>query len=151
MSFNLVTIILALFTLHLSADNVAATNYSCPSSSQFRSSLSQPSRLIKSNGRLRGILGPEDADFVIGMLIPVHSPLANSSGGKCSNTVTARGVERVEMLLYAIDCINSDPDLLPNVTLGYDIRDTCFSENVAIDEALDLLIEETDIVQPSRT
>ena len=55
------------------------------------------------------------------------------------------------MLLYAIDYINSDPNLLPNVTLGYDVRDTSFSENVAIDEALDLLIEETDtcVIQPS--
>ena len=43
-------------------------------------------------------------------------------------------------MLYAIDSINTDPDLLPGVELGYDIRDTCLSETIGLDEAIDLII-----------
>ena len=46
------------------------------------------------------------------------------------------------MLLTAI---NSDPDLLPNLTLGYDVRDTCYSQNIALDEALDILVAESEV------
>ena len=43
-------------------------------------------------------------------------------------------------MLYAIDAINSDPDLLPNITLGYDIRDTCRSEKIGLDESADMVL-----------
>ena len=42
------------------------------------------------------------------------------------------GMDMLEAMLYAIDSVNSDPNLLPNLTLGYDIRDTCKRENVAM-------------------
>ena len=40
-------------------------------------------------------------------------------------------------MLYAIDLVNSDPYLLPNITIGYDIRDTCMSENIGLDESIE--------------
>ena len=45
----------------------------------------------------------------------------------------------MEAVLFAIDLVNSDPNILPNITLGYDIRDTCISENIALDEAVDFV------------
>ena len=38
---------------------------------------------------------------------------------------------------FAIDLVNNDPHVLPNITLGYGIRDTCISENIALDESVD--------------
>ena len=139
-------IILALFLFQfkfLTEGSTLYSQYTCANSSQ--ASLSQPSRLIKPSGIVRGIHSQNETDFVIGVLIPVHNPVANSSGGRCGNTLTAQGVERVEVTLYVIDCINNDPSLLPNVTLGYDIRDTCYSENTALDDTLDILVTETDV------
>lgn len=103
----------------------------------------QPSKLVEDKGRLRGIRSNYPTDFVLGVLLPVHNSAANSSGGRCGDALTDQGVQRVEEILYTIDCINSNPDLLPNVTLGYDIRDTCYSQNIALDESLDILVAES--------
>ena len=140
MNFNRLTLVLAIFSLQLSFTNEASLSTKCA-----QPSLSQPSQLITDGKRLRGIQSQNETDFVIGVLIPVHNPVANSSGGKCSSALTGHGVKRVELTLYAIDCINNDPNLLPNVTLGYAIRDTCYSENIAIDETMDILVTEANL------
>ena len=49
-------------------------------------------------------------------------------------------MEHLEAVLFAIDLVNNDPHVLPNITLGYDIRDTCISENIALDEGIDFLL-----------
>ena len=48
--------------------------------------------------------------------------------------------------IYAIDIINADSNLLPGVELGYDIRDTCFSETVGLEEAFDLILTGSNLV-----
>ena len=45
------------------------------------------------------------------------------------------GYQYMEAMLFAIDEINKDPDLLPNVTLGAQIYDTCQSKTIAADTA----------------
>ena len=42
-------------------------------------------------------------------------------------------------MTFAIDEINRDPSLLPNVTLGYIVYDTCYSLSVAFRSALSLV------------
>ncbi|CAH2299122.1 vomeronasal type-2 receptor 26-like [Pelobates cultripes] len=41
--------------------------------------------------------------------------------------------------IFAIDEINNDPDILPNVTLGYHVYDTCGDEKRAIQSVLQIL------------
>ena len=88
--------------------------------------------------RISGFKDNDDSDISLGGLFAVHKSAIG--GGQCSEVVINRGVERIEAMLYAIDAINSDPNLLPNITLGYDIRDTCMSFNLALDETADLLL-----------
>ncbi|NXW59722.1 GRM7 protein, partial [Eurystomus gularis] len=56
-----------------------------------------------------------EGDITLGGLFPVH----------------AKGA-----MLYALDQINSDPDLLPNVTLGARILDTCSRDTYALEQSL---------------
>ena len=42
-------------------------------------------------------------------------------------------------MLFAIDTINRDPNLLPNITLGAQIYDTCLSKTIAADRAKEFI------------
>ncbi|XP_029433926.1 taste receptor type 1 member 3 [Rhinatrema bivittatum] len=72
-------------------------------------------------------------DFVIGGMFPVHSsvhypPLDIPT---CTRKLLA--------MRFAIDEINNSSSLLPKVTLGYDIYDTCFETRVAMRPAMSFL------------
>ena len=88
--------------------------------------------------RTRAIQSYNDTHFMLGGLFPVHL-----DGPNCNKSELTFGVDLVEAMLFAIDHINADPNLLPNLTLGYDIHDTCLIESIGLEEALSL-------VQPSQ-
>ena len=77
---------------------------------------------------LSGFRNIIDKDFVIGGLFPVFD--CRRSG--------LEDLELLEAMLFAIDRINNDMSLLPNLTIGYDVRDSCNSEIIGLNEALDL-------------
>ena len=101
-----------------------------------------PESILRADGgtRISGIQDREDKDIVIGGLLRVHSHDPASGGGKCGEILLHKSVENMEAMFYAIDLVNNDPHILPNITLGYDIRDTCISENIALDESVDLVL-----------
>ena len=59
---------------------------------------------------------------MLGGLFNVHK-LRGMAEGQCGEIT--RGVSLAEAMIFAIDSINSNPNLLPNISLGYDIRDCC--------------------------
>ena len=91
------------------------------------------------DGRIRGAASRVDKDFVIGGLFALHSQGEASAGEKCGEILRDDN-ELVEAMLFALDIINADSQLLRGIKLGYDIRDTCFSETIGLDEALDLIV-----------
>ena len=102
----------------------------------------KPERIIYGEqNRIRGFRDDKDKDFILGGLVAVHGSAMGSARGRCGTSLVRSGPERIEAFLYALDLINSDPNLLPNITLGYDIRDTCVSENVALDESADFIFQ----------
>ena len=99
--------------------------------------------LRASDGRVRGVSQRQEVDFLLGGLFVVHTSIHTTTpDGKasCGPIRTERGLERAEAMMYALDCINSDETLLPGIRLGYDIRDTCASESVGLDESIDLVV-----------
>jgi metabotropic glutamate receptor 6/7/8 len=42
----------------------------------------------------------------------------------------------MEAMLYALDQINADPDLLPNINLGALILDTCSNPSYALEQSM---------------
>ncbi len=97
-------------------------------------------KTTSAGSRIRGMRDKRNADLVIGGLFAVHSDM---NGANCGPIRAQGGVDRVEAMLFALDSINSSPDLLPNITLGYDIRDTCFVQQIGLDEAADLILTGT--------
>ncbi|XP_071612480.1 metabotropic glutamate receptor 7 [Heliangelus exortis] len=75
-----------------------------------------------------------EGDITLGGLFPVHAE--GLSGVPCGDIKKENGIHRLEAMLYALDQINSDPELLPNVTLGARILDTCSRDTYALEQSL---------------
>ncbi|XP_039414806.1 metabotropic glutamate receptor 7 isoform X4 [Corvus cornix cornix] len=75
-----------------------------------------------------------EGDITLGGLFPVHAK--GPPGSPCGDIKKENGIHRLEAMLYALDQINSDPDLLPNVTLGARILDTCSRDTYALEQSL---------------
>lgn len=75
----------------------------------------------------------KQGDAIIGSLLAVHTE--NSEDG-CRN-VFLPGINRVEAAVYTIEQINKDVNILPNVQLGYDIRDYCMDRTKAMEHSYD--------------
>merc|ERR1719270_999414 len=55
---------------------------------------------------------------------------------KCGTIREQYGIQRAEVALQTVQKINSDPSLLPNITLGINIRDSCWYAPVALKQSL---------------
>ncbi|CAD7690325.1 unnamed protein product [Nyctereutes procyonoides] len=75
-----------------------------------------------------------DGDIILGGLFPVHAK--GERGVPCGELKKEKGIHRLEAMLYAIDQINKDPDLLSNITLGVRILDTCSRDTYALEQSL---------------
>ena len=76
-------------------------------------------------------------DIILGGLFPMHEK--GMGGMTCGDIKEEKGIQRVEAMLYAIDKINSDPNLLPNITLGAHILDTCLRDTYALEQSLEFI------------
>ncbi|XP_030379803.1 metabotropic glutamate receptor [Scaptodrosophila lebanonensis] len=72
-------------------------------------------------------------DIILGGLFPVHE---KGEGAPCGPKVYNRGVQRLEAMLYAIDRVNNDSNLLPGITIGVHILDTCSRDTYALNQSL---------------
>ena len=117
---------------------VVQYHYSTPSGSILR---------VTADGgtTISGIQNREDKDIILGGLLRAHSHDPVSSGGKCGETFVYTSIENMEAMFLAIDLIKNDSNLLPNITIGYDIRDTYISENITLDESVDLTLSSSHL------
>uniref|UniRef100_A0A3B4ZNL9 Receptor ligand binding region domain-containing protein n=1 Tax=Stegastes partitus TaxID=144197 RepID=A0A3B4ZNL9_9TELE len=73
-------------------------------------------------------------DITLGGLFPIHA--RGPHGLPCGELKKEKGIHRMEAMLYALDQINSDAELLPNITLGVRILDTCSRDTYALEQSL---------------
>ncbi|XP_028400115.1 metabotropic glutamate receptor 3-like [Dendronephthya gigantea] len=96
----------------------------------------------KGTGKEDDTAGIIDGDLVLGGLFRIRK--INGTNG-CDRDVEVQvGIQRVEAMLYAIHEINNNTNLLPNVTLGAEIRDTCSLKTKALDESLKFILDSLD-------
>ncbi|XP_019516930.1 PREDICTED: metabotropic glutamate receptor 6 isoform X6 [Hipposideros armiger] len=72
--------------------------------------------------------------LTLGGLFPVHA--RGAAGRVCGPLKKEQGVHRLEAMLYALDRVNADPELLPGVRLGARLLDTCSRDTYALEQAL---------------
>ncbi len=88
-------------------------------------------------------------DIMIGGLMTSY----NTGEHPCIGDVHSSSVTFAEAVVYAVDLVNERNDLLPNFTLGYDIRPTCGSQDVTLGSMLSLIkpMEESEYEKSCRS
>lgn len=90
---------------------------------------------VESDRKLLRISG----DIVLGGIFPMHEQVSGSPNSPCGAVKEEKGMQRLEAMLYALDEINKSPDLLPNVTLGALIIDSCSSDTYALEQSMEFV------------
>lgn len=82
-----------------------------------------------------------DGDVIIGALFSVHhQPAAEKvAERKCGDVREQYGIQRVEAMFHTLDRINADPHLLPNMSLGCEVRDSCWHSSVALEQSIEFI------------
>ena len=80
-------------------------------------------------------------DLVLGLLVPVHerpSP-KQAQTRTCGSVREQYGIQRVEAAFRTIDSINADQSILANITLGVEIRDSCWHSPIALEQSIEFI------------
>ncbi|OCT57486.1 hypothetical protein XELAEV_18003470mg [Xenopus laevis] len=86
----------------------------------------------------------QDGDIIIGGVQSVHTgvyyiPDITGKHIPLCISPSPHHYEDIISLLFAIDDINKNPDLLPNITVGYQVYDSCMEPSLAIGNILQIL------------
>ncbi|XP_056612387.1 metabotropic glutamate receptor 5b [Triplophysa dalaica] len=89
----------------------------------------------------RRVVAHIPGDIIIGALFSVHHqpPADKVHERKCGAVREQYGIQRVEAMMHTLDRINADPRILPNVTLGCEIRDSCWHSAVALEQSIEFI------------
>uniref|UniRef100_A0A3P8S246 Olfactory receptor C family, x2 n=1 Tax=Amphiprion percula TaxID=161767 RepID=A0A3P8S246_AMPPE len=78
----------------------------------------------------------EDGDVVVGGLFPLHYIFNDYSDSSLHIYFSSRGLRWMQTMTFAIKEINQRSDLLPQIKLGFHIRDSCNDIPVSLRAAL---------------
>uniref|UniRef100_A0A671T4I9 Olfactory receptor C family, s2 n=1 Tax=Sinocyclocheilus anshuiensis TaxID=1608454 RepID=A0A671T4I9_9TELE len=88
----------------------------------------------------------KEGDVIIGGLFPVHveAPEPYHAFTQIKHISRCQGVDLrsyrwLKTMIFTVEEINRDPVLLPNITLGYLVADTCLAEGTTLSAALALV------------
>ncbi|XP_043944285.1 metabotropic glutamate receptor 3 [Protopterus annectens] len=78
-----------------------------------------------------------EGDLVLGGIFPIHEK--GSGTEECGRINEERGIQRLEAMLFAVDTINGNNQLLPGIVLGVHILDTCSRDTYALEQSLEFV------------
>ncbi|EDO47627.1 predicted protein [Nematostella vectensis] len=79
-----------------------------------------------------------EGDVILGGLFNVHSRSTTTENG-CGSIDLNPGFQYYAAAVFAIDEINKNPNILPGVKLGARIYDTCRSQTIGGDDAMEII------------
>ena len=94
---------------------------------------------IDSGGNNIGKLIRIPGEIVLGGIFPMHEHNSADREYPCGAIKEEKGIQRLEAMLYAIDEINKDDNLLPNITLGMVVIDSCSSDTYALEQSMEFV------------
>ncbi|XP_042315836.1 metabotropic glutamate receptor 5 isoform X2 [Sceloporus undulatus] len=97
--------------------------------------------LVSAQSSERRVVAYMPGDIIIGALFSVHhQPSVDKvHERKCGEVREQYGIQRVEAMLHTLDRINQNQTLLPNITLGCEIRDSCWHSAVALEQSIEFI------------
>lgn len=108
----------------------------------FGEVITESLQTIKDNGCDYTITSQDlNASLIISALFPIQSAFQELVGNRAVYRYSPYAITWVESFLYSIDAINKNDSILPNIRLGYDVRNTCNDERVAIKHTLDFMLD----------
>ncbi|CAB4063751.1 GRM8 [Lepeophtheirus salmonis] len=75
-------------------------------------------------------------EIILGGLFPMHEHNVAHKDYPCGAIKEEKGIQRMEAMLYALDEINRDKILLPDIELGALILDTCSNPSTALEQSM---------------
>ncbi|TNM84827.1 glutamate receptor, metabotropic 5a [Takifugu flavidus] len=96
---------------------------------------------VSAQNNERRVLAHIPGDIIIGALFSVHHqpPADKVHERKCGAVREQYGIQRVEAMMHTLDRINADPMILPNISLGCEIRDSCWHSAVALEQSIEFI------------
>ncbi|RWS07959.1 metabotropic glutamate receptor 1-like protein [Dinothrombium tinctorium] len=97
--------------------------------------------VISNSTTTRHTVAAIPGSLVLGALFPVHhTPGPRQAQLRiCGDIREQYGIHRVEAAFLAIDHINKDNSILPNITLGIEIRDSCWYSPIALEQSIEFI------------
>jgi hypothetical protein len=75
-------------------------------------------------------------DLILGGLMMVHE---REDTRTCGPIMPQGGIQALETMLYTLDVLNRDPQMIPNVTIGAHILDDCDKDTYGLEMAVDFI------------
>ena len=76
-------------------------------------------------------------DINLGGLIPLH--IYDEETENCGTIRSVNSLKKLEAMVYAVQQVNQNSSLLPNITLGFEIHDTCSYDARTLRETLNFI------------
>ena len=92
--------------------------------------------------QLSGVNYTIAGDINLGGIIPLHT--YDEMTQTCGAIRSINALKKVEAMVYAIEQVNQNATLLPNITIGFQIHDTCSYNAVTLGECLNFIPSSTD-------
>ncbi|KDR14269.1 Metabotropic glutamate receptor 2 [Zootermopsis nevadensis] len=77
-----------------------------------------------------------EGDLILGGLMMVHE---REESYTCGPIMPQGGIQALETMLYTLDVLNRDPQMIPNVTIGAHILDDCDKDTYGLEMAVDFI------------